>query len=112
LKKGDAVTADMNEAAWIKANVEVVENYLKKEFENFSIAHRVDTSLIHTFTVHDGKKRFTLCIEWPLLADRRFTQAKIDRLLKENMAEEMRLHGDDGYHWTPSHEDTTQRGGM
>ena len=104
--------ADMNEASWIEANVEVVENYLKNEFENFAIAHRADTSRIHTFTVDNGKKRFTLCIGWPILADRSFTQARIDRLLKENVAEEMRLHGEDGYHWMPSHEDTTQRGGM
>jgi len=94
--------ADMNEASWIEANVEVVENYLKKEFENFAIAHRADTSRTHTFTVNDGKKRFTLCIGWPILADRSFTQTRIDRLLKENVAEEMRLHGEDGYHWTPS----------
>jgi hypothetical protein len=112
LKKGEAVMADMNEALWTEANVEVVENYLKKEFENFSIAHRVDTSLTHTFTVENEKKRFTLCIGWSILADRRFTPAGIDRLLKENVAEEMRLHGEDGYHWTPSHTDTAKRGGM
>ena len=104
--------ADMNEALWTEANVEVVENYLKKEFENFSIAHRVDTSLTHTFTVENEKKRFTLCIGWSILVDRRFTPAGIDRLLKENVAEEMRLHGEDGYHWTPSHTDTAKRGGM
>jgi hypothetical protein len=112
LKKGDAVMADMNEAAWIEANVEVVESYLKKEFENFAIAHRADTSRTHTFTVDNGKKRFTLCIGWPILADRRFTPARIDGLLKENVAEEMRLQGEVGYHWMPSHSDTTPRGGM
>jgi hypothetical protein len=112
LKKGEAVMADISEAAWIEANVEVVENYLKKEFENFAIAHRAETSSAHTFIVDNGKKRFTLWIGWPILADRRFTPARIDRLLKENVAEDMRLHGEDGYHWTPSHSDTTQRGGM
>ena len=104
--------ADMNDASWIEANVEVVKHYLQKEFENFSIAHRADNSLTHTFTVHDGKKRFRLVIGWPILADRRVTPARLDRLLKENVAGEMRLHGEDGYHWAPSHEDTTQRGGM
>ena len=104
--------ADMNEASWVEANVEVVKNYLKKEFENFSIAHRADTSLTHTFTVDNGKKRFTLWIGWPILADRLLTPARIDCLLKENVAEEMRLHGEDGYHWTPAHEDAAQRGGM
>jgi hypothetical protein len=104
--------ADMNEAAWIEANVEVVENYLKKEFENFAIAHRVDTSRTHTFTVDNGKKRFTLCIGWPIFADRRFTPARIYGLLKENVAEEMRLQGEVGYHWMPSNSDTTPRGGM
>ena len=104
--------ADMNEASWIEANVEVVENYLKNEFENFAIEHRVDTSRTHTFTVDNEKKRFTLCIGWSVLADRRFTPAETDRLLKENVAEEMRLHGEDGYHWRSSHSDTTQRGGM
>ncbi len=117
LKKGDAEMADMNEALWIEANVEVVENYLKKEFENFGIAHRIDTSHTHTFTVENEKKLFKLFIGWPILTDRRFAQARfdhllIDRLFKENVAEEMRLHGEDGYHWTPSHSDTAQRGGM
>lgn len=111
LKRGEAVMADMNEASWIDTNVEAVKNYLKKEFENFSIAHRADKSLTHTFTVNDGKKRFKLFIGWPVLADRSFTQASIAQLLKENVAGEMRLHGEDGYHWAPSHKDTTQRGG-
>ena len=61
--------AAMNEAAWIKANVEVVDNYLKREFENFAIVHRADTSRTHTFTVDNGKKRFTLCIGWPIFAE-------------------------------------------
>ena len=112
LKKGDAMMADISDAAWIEANVEVVENYLKTEFENFAIAHRVDTSLNHTFTVNDGKKRFTLWIGLPILADRRLTPARIDRLLKENVAEEMRLHGEDGYHWTSASENAAQRGGL
>jgi hypothetical protein len=102
LKKGEAVMADMNEAAWIEANVEGVENYLKKEFENFAIVHRANGSVKHTFTVNNGKKLFKLSIGWPILADRSFTPARIDRLLKENVAEEMRLHGEAGYHWTPS----------
>lgn len=52
--------ADMNEASWIEANVEAVENYLKNEFENFGIAHQADTSHTHTFTVDNGKKLFKL----------------------------------------------------
>jgi hypothetical protein len=102
LKKGEAVMADMNETAWVEANVQVVENYLKKEFENFTVAHRVDTSLTHTFTVDNGKKRFRLFIGGPIIADKNLAQARSERLLKENVAEEMRLHGEDGYHWTPS----------
>ena len=93
---------DMNEASWIDANVEVVENYLKKEFENFTITHRGDTSSTHTFTVENGKKRFRLFIGGPIIADKSLAQARSERLLKENVAEEMRLHGEDGYHWTPS----------
>jgi hypothetical protein len=112
LKKGDTVMADMNETAWIEANVEAVDTYLKKEFENFAIAHRPDTSRTHTFTVDSGKKLFKLFIGWSILANRHFTPARIDRLLKENVADEMRLHGEDGYHWTPSPEDTTQREAM
>ena len=94
---------DMNATPWIDANVEAVKNYLTKEFENFSLVHRADQSLDHIFTVHDGKKLFKLFIGWPILADRSFIQARIDRLGKENVAGEMRLHGADGYHWTPSH---------
>jgi len=102
----------MNEAAWIGANIEMVTNYLAKEFENFAIAYRANRPLTHTFTVDNGKKRFTLCIGWPILADRRLTQASMDRLLTEHVAEEMRLHGENGYHWTPAHEEAAQRGGM
>ncbi len=93
--------AGMIEAIWIDVNVEAVKNYLKKEFENFSITHQADTSSTHIFTVDNGKKQFTLSIEWPILADSNFTQVNIDRLPKEHVAEEMRLHGEGGYHWTP-----------
>ena len=103
--------ADMNQASWINANVEVIEDYLKKEFENFAIAPRVDESLTHTFTVTDGKKRFRIFIGWPILAERSWNQTGIDRLVRANVAAEMRLRGKDGYHWRPSPEDTTQRGG-
>ncbi len=100
----------MNEAAWIEANVEMVTNYLAKEFENFAIAYRADGPLTHTFTVDNGKKFFKLVIGWPILAGSRLTHATIQRLCNDNVAEEMRLHGEDGYDWTPSDEDTTQRG--
>ena len=93
--------AEMNEASWIDANVEVVKNYLKKEFENFAVAYRADNSLTHIFSVDNGKKRFALVIDWPILADRSLTQVRTDRLAKENVAGEMRLHGEAGYHWTP-----------
>jgi hypothetical protein len=99
--------SEMNDASWIDTNVEVVESYLQKEFESFVIAYRADQSLTHTFTVDNGKKRFTLFVGWPILADRGFTQGEITRLAKENVAEEMRLHGEGGYHWTPSHENAT-----
>lgn len=95
--------AAMNEASLIDANVEVINNYLKKEFENFAIVCRADKSLAHIFTVDNGKKQFTLSIEWPLLADRSLTQVSMEQLLKDNVAGEMRLHGEDGYHWAPSH---------
>jgi len=98
---------DMDEASWIDTNVEAIENYLTKEFENFAIAHRTDQSLQHTFIVDNGKKLFKLFIGEPTLAERSLTQARIDRLVKEKVAEEMRLHGADGYHWTPSQIDRT-----
>jgi hypothetical protein len=112
LKKGEAEMTAMNEAAWIDANIELIENYLQKEFENFAVAHRADKSLTHIFTVHNGKKRFRLSIGWPILVDRSFAQAGIGRLLNENVAGEMRLHGEDGYHWRPSHENATQQGDL
>jgi hypothetical protein len=102
----------MNEAAWIEANIEMVTNYLAKEFENFAIAYRADRPLTHTFTVDNGKKLFKLVIGWPILADRRLTHATMERLQKDNVAEQMRLHGEDGYHWMLSDEDTSQRGGV
>jgi hypothetical protein len=99
----------MNEAAWIGANIEMVTNYLAKEFENFAIAYRANRPLTHTFTVDNGKKLFKLVIGWPVLADTPLTHAAIERLWKDNVAEEMRLHGEGGYYWTPSDKDTTQR---
>lgn len=91
-----------NDASWIERNVEMITTYLTKEFENFAIAHHADKPLTHTFTVNNEKKLFKLIIKWPTLADRTFTPAKIDRLLTEDVAQEMRLHGENGYHWTPS----------
>ena len=111
--KGDAVMTGMNDEAWIKANIEVVDNYLKGEFVNVAIAHQVDNTRIHTVTVDNGKKRFTLLVGWPLFVERRWTPASIARGLRnEHVAEEIRLHGEDGYHWTPSYEDTTQPNGL
>jgi hypothetical protein len=105
--------AAMKDAEWIKANIEVVDNYLKGEFENYSIAHQTDNTLTHTFTVDDGKKRFTLVIGWPIFVERRLTQARIDGgLKKEDVAQQMRLHKEADYHWTPLLEDTIQRGDM
>lgn len=91
----------VNDASWIDRNVEAVANYLRKEFENFAISYQADKPLTHIFTVNDGKKLFKLVIGWPTLADRT-TPEKIDRLLTENVAQEMRLHGENGYRWTPS----------
>ncbi len=91
-----------NDASWIDTNIKVVTDYLRREFENFSIAYQADRSLTHTFTVTDGKKLFKLVIGWGTLADRTLTPETIDRLLTENVAQEMRLHGENGYHWTPS----------
>jgi hypothetical protein len=91
-----------NDASWIDTNIEVVTNYLRREFENFAIAYQANRSHTHTFTVNNGKKLFKLVIGWPTLADRTFTPETIDRLLTENVAQEMRLHGENGYHWTPS----------
>ena len=88
-KKGEAVMADTNQAPWIDTNLEVVETYLKKEFENFSIAHRADKSLTYTFTVTDGKKLFKLFLGWPIIAERKFPQASIDCLVQENVPGEM-----------------------
>jgi hypothetical protein len=102
LKKGETAMVDMDEASWIKANVEVVKNYLTKEFENFAIAHQAEQSLQHTFTVDNGKKRFKLVIKWATLADRNFASTRINRLVTENVAQDMRLHGENSYHWTPS----------
>ncbi len=93
---------DMDDASWVEANAEVVTQYLTNEFENFTIAYRGDRPRTHTFTVDNGKKLFKLVIGWPTLADKTVTPSKIDRLLNEDVAQQMRLHGENGYHWTPS----------
>ena len=88
-----------NQASWIDANVKAVESYLKREFENFSIAHVESRPVSHCFTVTDGKKLFTLHVPWSHLAERTFCQTASERLFHENVAAEMRLHGEQGYHW-------------
>ena len=91
---------DINQASWIHANVEAVENYLKQEFENFAVVHVENKPVAHIFKVTDGKKRFKLLIPWSVLAEQDFSQRASGRLLYENVAAEMRLHGERGYHWT------------
>lgn len=67
----------------------------------------------YVFTVENGKKRFTLCVGCPIFSNRQLSPASIDRGLRnEHVAEEMRLHGEAGYHWTPSHSNMIQRGGI
>lgn len=92
----------VSEASWIDRNVEAITNYLTKEFENFAVAYHAERPLNHVFTVNNGKKLFRLIIGWPTLADRTLTPEKIGRLLTEDVAQEMRLHGENGYHWVPS----------
>lgn len=70
-----------NDASWINKNVQVVTNYLTKEFENFAIGYHADRPLTHTFTVNNEKKLFKLVIGWPTLADRTFTSERVNRLL-------------------------------
>ncbi len=103
LTKGETAMVDLADgASWINRNVEVVTNYLTKEFETFAITYHADSPRTHTFTANNGKKIFKLIIGWPTLADRTFTPETITRLLTEDVAQEMRLHGENGYHWTPS----------
>ena len=83
----------------IDLNVEAVERYLAREFENFSIAHVVNGPFTHSFTVTDGKKLFELFIPWSLLAEQNSSQWVSERLVHERVAAEMRLHGEGGYHW-------------
>lgn len=90
---------DVNQAAWITANVDAIESYLKREFENFSITHVENKPLTHSFTVTDGKKRFMLLVPWSLLAEQNFPQRAGEYLSHEQLAAEMRLHGEGGYHW-------------
>jgi len=92
----------VNDTSRIDRNVEAVSNYLKKEFENFTIAYQADRPRTHTFIVNNGKKLFKLMIGWPALADNTVTPASIDLLLAGKVAQEMRLHGESGYYWTPS----------
>ena len=94
--------ADRDTASWVEANVEAVTDYLTKEFENFAIAYQADEPLTHAFTVNNGKKSFKLVIGWPTLTDRNLTADRMALLLNENVAQEMRLHGEDGYFWTPA----------
>ena len=91
---------DINQAAWIRANVDAIDSYLKREFENFSITHVENKPLTHSFAVTDGKKRFMLLVPWSiLLAEQNFPQRAAEYLSHEQLAAEMRLHGEGGYHW-------------
>lgn len=64
-KKGEAVMADTNQAPWIDTNLEVVEKYLKKEFENFSIAHRADKSLTIPLPLLMGRSYLSCFLDGP-----------------------------------------------
>lgn len=91
----------LGDAPWIKTNAEAVIGYLTREFENFAVAYQADRPLTHTFTVNNGKKLFKLILGWPILADKNFTSAPLERLAAEDVAQEMRLHGESGYRWNP-----------
>lgn len=90
---------DVNQAGWITANIDAIESYLKREFDNFSITHVENRPLTHSFTVTDGKKRFMLLVPWSVLAEQNFLQRAAEDLSHEQLAAEMRLHGEGGYHW-------------
>jgi len=90
--------ADMNEASWIDAKVEVVKNYLNKESDCLALGIEPTHRALIPLPLIMGRNNLRCAIGWPILADSSVTQVSIDRLRKENVAEEMRLHGEDGYH--------------
>ena len=71
-----------DDASSINKNVQVVTNYLAKEFENFAVGYHADRPLTHTFTVNNEKKLFKLVIGWPTFSGwNRSPSERINRLL-------------------------------
>ena len=73
---------------------------------------QADGPLIHAVTIENEKKLFKLTIGWPILVDSRLTRARLDHDLKDHVAEQMRLHGEAGYQWTPTHEGMSSPGSI
>lgn len=108
---GKPVIVAMSVGSWIKANVEMVRNYLKSKPEVLVNAHRANDSWAPSLTIVNMKKLFVLRIGWPIFPDSCFRAAAIARLLIANGAKNMHLHREDAYQW-PFHQDTTRRGAM
>jgi hypothetical protein len=84
--------SNADEAARVKANVEVIQEYLLGQFKGFELTDTPDHPISHTFTVTKSEdERYKLKVLWKQLSDRSNTPEKIKkRLVTDDVAGRMR----------------------
>ena len=76
----------------VKANVEVIREYLTSEFKGFEVTEKKDVPVAYMFTVtKSADERYQLKIFWPQLSDKSLTPERSkQRLVTDDVAGRMK----------------------
>jgi hypothetical protein len=85
----------------VKANLEVIREYLGKQFKGFELTEKGDGPLSYTFTVtKSSDERYKLKVSWPQLSDQSNTPERtIQRLVTDDVAGRMKGKSQGEYFW-------------
>ena len=88
-----------DEETRVKANQQVIREYLIGQFKGFELTDKPDGPLSHMFTVtKSSEERYKLKVSWPQLSDRSNAPEQTkQRLITDNVADRMRAKSQGEY---------------
>ena len=89
----------------VKANLEVIREYLGRQFKGFELTEKGDGPLSHTFTVEKSSdERYKLKVSWPQLSEKSNTPERTkQRLVTDDVAGRMKGKSQGEYFWWGKH---------
>jgi len=85
----------------VKANLEVIREYLGRQFKGFELTEKGDGPRSYTFTVtKSSEERYKLKVSWPQLSDQSNTPERTkQRLVTDDVAGRMKGKSQGEYFW-------------